>query len=170
MSNLNVLQVANMCNLKTIDLNGTQIAGCTCWSLRSFLSSIKVYIKNGLHCNSDASDCSVSANSTNATEHIYTACLSITADRVQEERKSSILLYATIAAGSLLLLTILCCCCIRNRKIRRRRRKEKEMAATRRRERKQQLRLLQNQNQDRKESDRDSDHIQVEMAKIPPND
>lgn len=175
-----------MCNLKTIDLNGTQMSGCVCQQVRQYLGAIPVYIKNGPnYCDNSGSGCSL--DSTNTTAQLYAACVATKAALVQEERKSSILIYAAIGAGCLAVLLLLCCCCIRNRKIARRRKEQKKAAAARRRARKMkeaaEQRLISGDEEEQKkkalsdESDcekiKNGDRntiIRVDIEKVPPGD
>lgn len=135
MTNVDPVQIAPLCYLKTIDLSGTQMSGCLCQQIRAYLSSISVYIKNGPNtCDSNGA-CPIEISS-NATTQVYAECLASRAALVQEERTSSIMIYAAIGSACLGILILLCCCCIRNRKIARKKEKQKKAAAARRRARK----------------------------------
>lgn len=177
MTSLDTVQLAPLCNLKTIDLSGTQMPRCVCTAVRSYLSSVTVFIKNGpTFCDTRGSPCPVDVPS-NATSQLYNQCLASKAALVQEERKSSILIYAAIGSGCLGILILLCLCCIRNRKIARQRERQKKAAAARRKARKakdaaeQRLMSLEQSGPDsdceKKTKLAESNTIQVDIEKVP---
>lgn len=187
LTSIDVVQLAPMCNLKTVDLNGTSFSGCLCHSVRSYLLSLKVFIKNGpFYCDkSGATAAACPPSSSNATLQIYSECLATKEALVEEERKSSILFYAGIAGGCLLVIVLLSCCCARNRKISKKREQQKQAAAARRRARKSKseeaMRLMLRDGATDQSSltkqqlllsgeERGHDVIQVDIEKAPPGD
>lgn len=176
MGSLDTAQLAPMCNLKTIDLSGTQMPGCVCQGIRKYLSTFSIYIKNGPNaCDTKGVACTEPIPS-NVTQQLYTQCLAARAALVQEQRQSSILLYAAIAAGCLSVILLLSCCCVRNRKITRRRNEQRKAAAARRRARKAEkaseklISAEQNSHSDEKKPRIENSHhvVQVDIEKVPP--
>lgn len=165
LTQLENVQLAPMCNLKTIDLSGTQMSGCVCQQTRAYLASASVYIKNGPNYCDNTPGCSLDPPS-NATLQLYESCIASKAAQVQEERQSSIMIYAGIASGCLAAVILLICCCVRNRKIERRKREEKKKAAARRKARKMKEALEQRLIGDEKSSPHNTTPVDSDCEKM----
>lgn len=172
MINIDPIQLAPMCSLKTIDLKGTNMPGCACKSIEFHLHTASVFIKNGpIHCDRNGPECTITGG--NATQQLHMECMTNKQSRIQEEMKSSILIYAAIGGGSLLAILLICGCFIRNKKVSANRKKEKRAAAARRKARRMDdehllmIKAEQN-NQVEKCTKNDSNVIQVDVEKVPP--